>query len=350
MPARMTQQAFARRIGISYRTVSRVFNDHPQVSARTRETVLREARRLGFRRHPGARGLRMKKTFTVGMILQNEPLSFWSRILAHLERDLREDGYYLVVCHRRDEAAGSEDELTYLLDREVDAIILVPSPSDKPKGIRPALAAGKPLLQLDQKIRGVAGHFLGTDSYAGSRELCRHLLDMGHRQIAFITGPRRQYTSRRREEGYRAAMADSGASIREQFVYEGQTWDRAEGERAADYYLGLKHRPSAIMAANDVIAMGAHLRLRRRGLSLPRDMSLAGYAGELDGELVTPALTTVVQPAELLGTRAAERIVDLMENAGQRPTCEEVADCVVLRESVGPPGQAWQRAQGQTRR
>lgn len=340
MTDRMTQQEFADRIGISYRTVSRVFNDHSHVSAQARETVLREAERLGFRHHPGARGLRMKKTFTVGMILQNEPLSFWSRILAHLERDLRARQHYLMVCHRRDEASGSDDELACLHDRDVDAVILVPSPAEKPRAIRAFLQGGKPLLLLDQRVRGVACPYLGTDSYAGSRALCRHLLELGHRRIAFVSGPRTQYTSRRREEGYRAALTGGGVPVRERYLYEGTTWDRAEGERAADHFLGLKDCPTAIMAANDVIAMGAHLGLRRRGLSLPRDMSLAGYAGELDGELVTPSLTTVIQPAEALGARAAERILDLIRHPARRPAREEMKDTVVLRESVSPPGKA----------
>lgn len=337
MATRMTQQEFADRIGISYRTVSRVFNDHPHVSVRARETVLREARRLGFRRHPGARGLRMKKTFTVGMILQNEPLFFWSRILARLERDLREEQYYLVVCHRREEDAGSKDELTYLLDRDVDAVILVPSPADKPAGMRSFLAEGKPLLLLDQKIRGVACHYLGTNSYAGSRALCRHLLELGHRRIAFVTGPRAQYTSRRREEGYRAALAAARISRKEQQVFCARAWDRGEGERAAAHFLGLKKRPTAIMAANDVIAMGLHLQLRQRGLRLPRDMSLAGYGGELDGELVTPALTTVAQPAEAIGSRAAALILELIRRPRGKPVGEELEDVLILRDSVGRP-------------
>jgi len=337
MGTRLSQREFADQIGISYRTVSRAFNEDPLVSARTRDKVLREARRLGFRHHPGARGLRMKKTFTVGMVLQNEPLSFWSRILARLEQDLRAAQYYLMVCHRRDDQNGSMEELAYLRDRDVDAIILAPGPAEKPARIRAFLREGKPLLLLDQRIRGVACHYLGTDSRAGSRDLCRNLIDLGHRRIAFITGPCTQYTARRREEGYRAALAAAGLAYREQLVHRGDAWHRTEGERAVDHFLGLAQRPTAIMAANDVIAMGAHLQLRRRGLRLPRDMSLAGYAGELGGEFVTPSLTTVVQPAEELGARAAARVLDLVQHPRRSPVREELKDTVTLRESVSPP-------------
>lgn len=340
MEVRLTQQQFAEAIGVSYRTVSRVFNNHPHVSPATRDTVLQSACRLGFRHHPGARGLRMKKTFTIGMILQNEPLYFWSRILARLEGVLRDQGYYLVICHRRSEASGSEAELRYLQDRDVDGIILVPSPNERAGSIRPFCRSETPLLMLDQRVRGVAAHFLGTDSCRGSRSLCEHLLGLGHERIAFVSGPRTQHTSAYREKGYREAMAAAGVSTSRQVVFHAVGWTREEGERAARHLLGLKRRPTAVISANDILALGVHMQFRQRGVAIPGDISLAGYAGEQDGELVTPSLTTVSQPVDELGSRAAELILELMAGDIRRPIREELQDTLILRDSVGAPARS----------
>jgi LacI family transcriptional regulator len=133
-------------------------------------------------------------------------------------------------------------------------------------------------------------------------------------------------------------MRAAGIPERRQQVFRARAWDRGEGERAAAHFLRCKHRPTAVMAANEVLALGLHLYVRRHGLSLPRDLSIAGYAGELDGELVTPALTTVTQPMDALGSRAAQLTLELMGGRPAGRIDEELQDVLTLRASVGPPG------------
>jgi LacI family transcriptional regulator len=168
------------------------------------------------------------------------------------------------------------------------------------------------------------------------RRACEHLLGLGHRRIAFIAGPVHDYTAQCRLAGYQEALGAAGVAEAEQRVLEGG-WDQESGARAARNLLEQAHGFTAVVAVNDDVAIGAYLEFRRAGLRIPEDVSLVGYSGDRTGTLLATPLTTVRQPVEALGRRAAEFVLELIDGAHERPVAEELEDELVVRASCAPP-------------
>lgn len=328
----MTQRELAAQLGLSYATLSRVFNGDSRVTEATRQRVLAEAERLGFRGHALARALRLKRTFGIGVVTVNSPHRFWSDVLAAMERTARASGYHVVLCHREN-GLGSAAELRFLLDRQVDAVLLSPHPTEEDMDLLNEIREhGPPLLLFNNYLPGFTCPFIGTDGRGGSRKACEYLLGLGHRRILYAAGPAGNSAADTRLAGYRDAMRAAGIPEAEQQVREvGWLWE--EGEAAVPQVLALTPRPTAIMAVNDAAAIGLSLGLRRAGLRIPEDISIVGYSGDPMGELLPAPLTTVRQAAEPLGRRATELVLELIESP--RPIFEELEDHLLIRESCG---------------
>ena len=332
--SKLTQRELAAQLGLSYATVSRVFNGDARVKEPTRRRVLQEAQRLGFRGHALARALRLKKSFGIGVVATNSVHSYWAEVLAAMETRAREAGYHVIICHREHDS-GSAEQVAFLLDREVDALVLAPHPTaEDPRMLCEAIESGKPLLMLNNRLPSFPCHYLGTDSRTGSRKACEYLLELGHRQITFVAGPAGNYTAECRLEGFRAAM--DGAALSGPVVRMAG-WQERDGEEAADRLLSGTSLPTAILCANDPLAIGVYLSLRRAGVRIPEQVSLVGYSGVRAGELLATPLTTMAQPVEELGRRAAELVLELLEGRHEAWVCEELPDRLLVRASCAPP-------------
>lgn len=334
--SKLTQRELAAHLGLSYATVSRVFNGDRRVKEPTRRRVMQEAERLGFRGHALARALRLKKSFAVGLVTTNNPHSYWTDLLAAMEQRARAAGYHIIICHR-DRRVGSAEQIRFLLDRQVDALVLAPHPTAESRSVLEEVAEnGVPLLMLNNRLPDFPAHFLGTDSRSGMRRACEHLLRLGHRRIAFAPGTPGDYTAESRLKGYRDALRSAGLA-EEALVLRSAGWEQSFGEAAAREVLALPERPTAVIAANDDVAIGVYVVLREAGLRIPEDLSLVGYSGDRAGSLLATPLTTVRQPVEALGRRAAELVLELIDGRHERPVMEELEDELVIRASCAPP-------------
>jgi len=330
--SKVTQRELAAHLGLSYATVSRVFNGDGRVTEPTRRRVMSEAERLGFRGHALARALRLKKSFAVGMVATNSPHSYWNDVLAAMEQRARTDGYHIIICHR-DRRGGSAEQVKFLLDRQVDALVIAPHPTaEQLPVLREVAEDGVPLLMLNNRLPDFPAHFLGTDSRSGMRRACEHLLRLGHQRIAFAPGPARDYTAESRLAGYRHALQGAGLAG-EELVLQSAGWEQAAGEAAGREVLSLSRLPTAIAAANDDVAIGIYVVLREAGLRVPEDVSLVGYSGDRAGGLLATPLTTVRQPVEALGRRAAELVMELIDGRHEHLVAEELQDELVIRAS-----------------
>lgn len=337
--SKLTQRELAAHLGLSYATVSRVFNGDERVTEPTRRRVLLEAERLGFRGHALARALRLKKSFALGMVGTNTHLGYWSSVLAAMERRARELGYHVIICHRgKDE--GSTEQIRFLLDRQVDALLLAPHPTaEDPAVLREIEAEGTPLLLLNNRLADFPAHYLGTDSRTGMRRACEHLIALGHRRIACAAGPAGEYTAMSRLAGYREALQAAEIPYVEEWVLRAG-WNQEAGAEAGQRLLALSPQPTAVVAANDDVAIGIYLEARAAGLRVPEDLSIIGYSGDRTGALLATPLTTVRQPVDALGRRATELILELMGGEHDRLVCEELTDELVIRASCAAPGGA----------
>lgn len=335
MPA-MSQSEFAERVGLSYKTISRVLNGHPCVNKATRQRVLAAADELGFRGHSVARSLRLRRSFAIGLVGVNTRNTFWMDVVEAMDQRAREVGYHVVVCHRT-RGENSSEEIRFLMDRQVDALVLSPHPTrEDPRLLREVEAAGVPLLMLGNRVSACATHYLGTDSRSGTRQATGHLLGLGHRRLAFVTGPEGDCTAAVRLQGCREAVAAAGAEL----VVVPGGWRREGGLAAGRELLGAHSLPTAVVCVNDATAVGVYQALRAGGVRVPEDVSLVGYSNDAAGELLPVPLTTVAMPVERLGRRAVDLLLELIAGEHEAPVFEEFADELVIRASCVPPARA----------
>jgi LacI family transcriptional regulator len=333
--ARSTIQDVAQEAGVSTATVSRVLNHSGPVSPETRAAVLRAIERHGFaaqRRGNRARPVRDLVTVRCPYLLED----YFGIVLSAVERGLRHRGKGLVLS--AGEESGTEPNLAGLLRADVTegaVLILPPEPSDVLADLR---AQGFPFVVIDPRTLLPANIAAVSAAHlAGSQMATEHLIGLEHRRIGAIAGPVNWIATDRRLLGYRAALAAEGRLASEELVRVGGEPTIAHGLIAARQLLALPEPPTAIVAFNDKIAIGAIEAATEMGLSVPADLSVVGF-DDLDlSRVVTPRLTTVRQPLEEMARMGVELLIRLIEGREIHTLHIELATELVLRGSTAPP-------------
>lgn len=328
----------ARRAGVSPSTVSRSLRGSAKVSQQTRERVLRAAAELAYVPSPAASRLASGRTGAVGVVVPFAFRWFFSEVLTGLEGPLREAGYDVLLYNVGDPARRERFFATMPLRRRVDAVIAVAS-SFSPAEREALHALGVPLAVVGGHVPGFPR--VGIDDAAGAATAVRHLLLLGHRDIAMISGNPddavgRATTSARRA-GFEAALAEAGIPPEPDRVVS-EPWGVTGGKRAMEQLLARRRLPTAVFAESDEMALGALQTLRRAGLPVPGRVSLIGF----DNHEMAPAgdLTTVAQPVRRQGELAARLLIDVL--GGGTPDRSDVLlpTRLVVRGSTGPPADA----------
>ncbi|WP_353696647.1 LacI family DNA-binding transcriptional regulator [Streptomyces sp. RG80] len=324
----------AREAGVSHITVSRVINDHPSVRPETRTRVEAAIQKLGYRRNSVARALKSRRSSTIGVVIAGSELFELPRILSGVEAAAKQAGYWVSLASRQGESGTGDlvETLRRLTDQSVEAIAVV---ADRPVAVD-ALTS----LVLDVPVAvvmsgGVPNLDLGcveVDQERGSRLAVRHLLDLGHRRIAHLTGALRTFDAQARVAGWRDELAAGGG--------EGAM---LEGDFTAESGFRLAHAlcsdesglPTAVFAGNDQMAMGVLAAFAERGVRVPADVSLVGFDDMKGAGYLVPALTTVRQDFDHLGRSAIELLVRML--GGERAAQEKLTPELVVRRSTAEP-------------
>ena len=333
--ARATIRDIADRAGVSIATVSRVLNGRPDVAPDTREAVLEVARQLRFSTNRSARSLSGGRTGLIGVLVPLVFPQYFSFILAGAAEALAERDLRVLLSPTGDVHEREVSFLDRLMHGLTDGALIV-LPQESSEELERFLDEGyrfvvvDPRLPLHERIPAVsAAHTSGAD------QAMRHLLELGHRRIAQITGPRGWVATEDRRRGYRAALAAAG--ILPDPVLEVEAIPELEpGRVAAERLLDLPERPTAIFAFNDNIAIGAIQAARARGLHVPEDLSVVGFDDQKTAAFYNPPLTTVNIPRQELGRRAAQ---ELMDRFGGREAAHEIVlpTKLIVRESTAAP-------------
>ena len=335
MSERVTIREVADMAGVSIATVSRVLNGRGDVSDETRDLVTKVIRENGYRANRSARGLSGGRTGLVGVLVPLVYPAYFAGILAGAAEALSEHGLQIVLSP----TGGEHDREVSLLDRlhglSDGALIILPEESNVE--LQRLLDSGyrfvvlDPLMPLDQRIPSVsAAHTSGAD------QAMRHLLGLGHRRIAQITGPNGWLATEDRRRGYHAALASAG--ILPDPALEVESIPEIEpGRAAAERLLDLPDPPTAIFAFNDNIAIGAIQAARARGLRVPEDLSVVGFDDVENATIVSPALTTVRQPLAEMGRTGVSLLSRLLEGQRFETLHVELATRLVVRDSTAPP-------------
>jgi len=303
---RPTVRDVAREAGVSYQTVSRVINDSSHVSPDTRNRVLKAIDTLGFRPNRAAQILQTERSHTLEVVM---PYNGFNRVLYNMPFVARQLGYHLVI------SAVTPDEFSETLQsgtsRSVDGFILLPLvPIVDDYDELTALSDGIPFVQIGAR----SGAYLPSvicDQAQGAKLVAQHLIDLGHCNLAEISGPLLSYDAFDRHEGWLAALKDNGItshiSIEGDFTIEG-------GYQAMCQLLDSGTSFTAIFIANDSMTLGAFTALRTRGLRVPEDISIVGFDDIPESAHILNGLTTVHQDFEMLGRLALEYLVGIIDN------------------------------------
>lgn len=306
--------------------------DYP-VREQTRQRVLDAVNRLNFRPNDLARGLLTKRTSTVGLVVPDMANPFYADLARGVEAVASHNRYTVILCNTDRSTQLAERHINVLAQKQVDGIIIG-------GGVADFRQPDTDLGTLDTRIAVIGRHDFAfptvvVDNVAGGRMATSHLIDLGHRVIAFIGGPDKSISSYDRHEGFRGACLDAGIEVRDDLVLQCDFSERS-GYEAAHKALAQPGRPTAIFAANDRMAVGAIAAATDAGLSVPRELSVVGFDDITLASYVRPALTTVLLPAFEMGRRATQIVLDQIAGADV-PSQTRLQLRLVVRETTAPP-------------
>lgn len=328
----------ARLAGVSKKTVSRVINNSPFVREETRAKVEAVIAESGFSPDPQARGLAFRRSFLVGMIYDNPSPNYVVNMQQGVLDAVRGSGLELVVhpCNRASDSFLADVE-GFVVRQKLFGVVMPPSVSEDERVVALLRQADCPYVRIASVSLDEPARMVVTNDSRGAAEAARHLAQLGHTRVAFISGPDSFRSSHERGRGFSEGLAEYGLILDPAYVRRGAYTFESGAEAAADL-LALPDPPTAIFAGNDEMAIGVMKAARDRGLDVPFDLSIVGFDDLPMASRVWPNLTTVRLPVRDMGRMAAEKLT--ARSRGLDPAAldqPEIIPSLVVRDSAAPP-------------
>lgn len=329
----VTLHEIAKAAGCSVSTVSRALNnsDHP-VNSQTRDRILSIANDLGYRPNVTARGLKMERTFTIGLIVYNIASPFTPVLIRGIQEHLKQNDYFSIIISTDWDSQLEDEAVHQLISRSIDGIIFVESWQEE-SSMRLDLI-DKPYVFVYRLFNGSYANSVLVDDRDGARLAVEHLVKLGHRRIGFINGPSDWNASQERLSGYLDVLTQYNIPYDPLLVEEG-TWEVQSGYPAAKKLLSRQDRPTAVFAANDLMASGAIYAIQDAGLNVPDDIAVVGYDDQDFTNFFKPSITTVRPPSFEMGKLAAELLLTRLERQFDIEEPLRVKGDLIIRESCG---------------
>jgi LacI family transcriptional regulator len=321
----------AKRAGVSPITVSRVINNDGYVSQQTRQRVEAAIQELNYIPNALGPSLRSKQTKTLALVLTDITNPFWTSVARGVEDAANKQGYHVIIGNTDESPEKQEQYLTFLMKKQVDGFLVVPASS---RSLDMLLKRCVPFVVIDRRIPDERIDSVRGDSVNGAYELTKHLLALGHRRLAIITGQPQHSTASDRVTGFLQALQDAGVRDTPQ-IYWGK-YNQRTGYEYAYTALQTKPRPTAIFASNNSIAIGAVGALRDAGLQIPQDISVVAF-DDLPAA-IDPFLTVAAQPAYEMGKQATALLLSRLAGDAPEGFQEIVLPVeIIIRKSTGEP-------------
>ncbi len=325
--------------GVSIATASRILAgvDYP-VTDKTRQMVLKAAKELGYRPNLIARSLRLEQTFTIGIIVENILSPFIPPIIRGIQERLKQNNYFSITLDSNWDPAIETEAIEHLDMRQIDGIIFVESYLRSSEEVSALI--DRPHLFVHRLFNSLGDNSIVPDDRYGARIAVKHLLELGHQRIAFINGPENWDAATNRLAGYQEELAAWGIALDPALVKQGD-WQVQSGYAATQQLLAVAERPTAVFAANDLMALGVTYATQEAGLKVPEDIAVVGYDDRDFAGFVRPALTTVQMPCEKMGHVAAESLLSLIRGEIKAVEPTLVRGKLVVRQSCGANSGEW---------
>jgi LacI family transcriptional regulator len=311
----ITKIDIARAAGVSHMTVTRALVNSPLVRETTRRKVRAVCQKLGYRPNLIARSLRLNKSRVFGVVVPTLAHAYYARLISAIEIKAREFGYHLIISQIQGPRLR-EEHLTFLLGQRIEGLFVVARHSDRPACEQARLAEGSMGFLDNPGPKGAV--FIGTDDYNGAITAVNHLISLGHRRIACLAGLADSYAGRKRIRGYQDALKAHGLKTRrEDIIITNYSLDG--GYQAGELVFNSATEYTAAFCVTDYIAVGLLSWAYNHGIKLPERLSVVGFTGDEIGEYSAPPLTTMLQRADVMGAKAVEQMLALIENRQVTP-------------------------------
>nr|BFE60893.1 LacI family DNA-binding transcriptional regulator [Dactylosporangium thailandense] len=326
----------ARLAGVSHQTVSRVLNDHPNVSNVTRDRVLDAVRQLDYRRNAMARGLAGRRSHVVGVVTLATILHGPAATLRGIERAALAEGYGVSISTlERIDHSGVLSALGALVDQSVAGVVVIAPQGAVARALH-SLPSGMPAVAVEADMDG-AIPTVSVDQAAGARMAVEHLIQLGHRTVWHLAGPPDWLETQGRIQGWRAALESAG--LRAPEVMTGD-WSARSGYTAG-LELAAREDATAVFAGNDQMALGVLRAFNERGIRVPDDVSVVGFDDIPEAMYLCPPLTTVRQDFDEIGRRCIATLLRIIDaGSPERPhrpgPAPAVAPTLIVRNSTAP--------------
>ncbi len=324
----------AKRASVSIATVSNVIRGTKRVSPELQKRVHAAIRELDYSPNAIARGLKVKQTRMLGMVLPDITNPFFPGIIRGAEDTAFERDYFLVTANTDEQIGRERRLLSALRSYRVDGLLLASAPGDDTNHIRRTIASGVSVVFLDRPVASVNADAVLLDNIRGARECVRHLIQQGHRRIAIITGPMKAQNARERLQGYEEALREADIPIDKTLLLEGD-YRYESGNRLAKHLVQNRLKATAIFVCNGVMTLGVLNAFEDLEIECPKDISLATFDDlSLDHPLHSH-LTSVIQPSYEMGARAATLLMDRIEGKlSGDPVVVRIVPTLIVREST----------------
>lgn len=329
-----TMKQVAEKARVSTTTVSHVINNTRVVSSDVRERVLNVIQELRYIPSAVARSLKNDRTHTIGMMIPNNSNPYFAELIQGIEDESFKLGYNIILCNSYDDPKKQVAYIRVLMEKRIDGLILVSSGSDAELS-QLLDDESIPKVLVDRELTGVAADFIESNHEQGGYLATKYLLDLGHRNIACVSGPQDLLPSRDRVSGYMKALAEAGVAFREDNLLHSDFTSQG-GFTAFQQLLALANPPTAIFVSNDLMAIGGICAANQAGIKIPEELSVIGYDDIALASFSTPPLTTVVQPKYDIGVLTARVLVDRINNSELPFRRELLATGLKVRQSTAP--------------
>lgn len=313
-----TIQDVAQKAGVAPITVSRVLNNSGYVSKKTRERVEVAAKELRYVPNSLASSLRSNRTNILALLLADISNPFWTTVARGVEDAANQEGYSVILCNTDEKENKQEEYIEVLLRKRVDGFLLVPT-SASTESIQAIQQQKTPIVLLDRSVPELTVDTVRGDTFGSAYRLAEHLLQLGHRRIAILAGPRHISTSIERVEAVRQALCDANVELDRQLVCYGEY---AIDSGYAMAHQMIQHRPTAIVAGNNFIAIGLGNLLHERKIHVPQEISVVCFDDVPVSWASQPFLTVAVQPAYEMGRYATELLLKRIGQKEESPAQE----------------------------
>ncbi|MBN1302047.1 MAG: LacI family DNA-binding transcriptional regulator [Melioribacteraceae bacterium] len=305
----------AKKAGLSVSTVSRILNGQQRkyrISDKSANLVFKVAEELNYKPNALARGLRLKKTHTLGLVVPDISNPFFAFITRIIQLHAHNNGYSLIVCNTDENIESEVEQVNLLISKGVDGFIIMPVGTQSDH-IEYLINNELPVVLLDRTLANVKAGMVLVDNFKGSYDATQHLINKGHTAIAIVLGLRNTSTTNERLEGYKQALIDNGIEINEKYIV-GNDFRIETGYIETKFLVNLEKPPTAIFATSDIITVGALKALAEENLKIPDDISLVAFDDTDFAPYLSAPLTVVKQPKELMGEIAVKLLIEEIQN------------------------------------